>query len=452
VTPADSQLNVRVTQLDIRFDEYITLNNPASEVTVAPVLPFPLNVEAKSRRVTIQIPDSLLRPNTTYRISFGDAIRDLHEGNPFSAFTYTFSTGNYFDSLSLSGFVVNAATGHRDSGALVVLYETSESDSAVVRQKPMYVARTMAGGNYSFKGLPATDFRVYALKDDNNNLVFDGPPEQIGFLERSVNPADTPQLPVVLHLFLPIDTVTGSTTTPVIAGRRPGAEGAVTPADNFSYNVLVDTSDLRKRTQDITEPLQIVFTRPLASFNINRVSLIYDSAGTIIEVPVTRNEDTGRRQVVFLQTDWKENAVYTLRLLKGFARDTAGNEVMPARFSFRTKRDEDYSKLQVNLPGRFYGDQYIFVLQKANDTIYHRTVTDTVIRFTRLQPGNYNMRVIHDRNRNGKWDTGDLFGNIQPEEVFPFMDPMNLRAGWEHIIDFVKPANVTGPGSKSTTR
>jgi hypothetical protein len=37
-----------------------------------------------------------------------DAIKDFNEGNVIKDFTYTFSTGNYIDSLELHGNVVLA--------------------------------------------------------------------------------------------------------------------------------------------------------------------------------------------------------------------------------------------------------------------------------------------------------------------------------------------------------
>ncbi len=456
ISPSDSLLNTRVTRIELFFDEYITLNNAASEITVAPILPFPLNVEARSRRVIISIPDSLLQEGTTYRINFGEAIKDLNEGNPFKGYTYTFSTGSYFDTLVLGGTVINAATGLPDSTVLVMLYESGRSDSAVVREKPVYAVKTDAGGNFRFAGLPSRSFKIYALGDGNNNMIYDGSDERIAFNDQLVLPADSITTQVLLRTFVRTDTT--DTTAPRGRGNRGLAGGktrvapAVAEEVEFSYQVKVDTSDLRGRTKDITEPIEITFTKPVDSFSLARVSLHYDSLDSAVVAPVWRVEDTSRRNVVLLNTNWKENSVYTLRLLKGFASDTGGTEVMPSRHSFRTKRDDDYAKLQVHLPTRYYGDQHIFMLLKGNDTIHHAPVTDTMVRFTRLQPGSYTMRVIADSNRNGYWDTGNLLERIQPEFVIPYREAINLRAGWENMIDFDDPARKSAADPASPLR
>lgn len=147
VTPVDSQLNARVSKLVLRFDEYITLTDANKDVQISPILAIQPTVTSVNKRVTVKIADTLLQNNTTYRISFGKAIRDLHEGNPFTGYTYTFSTGAYFDSLELNGNVLNAFTGTIDTGSIIVeLYDAKKSDSAVLREKPLYVTPTAREG------------------------------------------------------------------------------------------------------------------------------------------------------------------------------------------------------------------------------------------------------------------------------------------------------------------
>src|SRR5690606_2627861 len=148
VTPADSQLHTKVTKLELRLDEYVTVSNASSEVQVSPLLPFPPTVEGINKTVSLKIPDSLLQEHTTYRIRFGNAIADLHEGNVFSGYSYIFSTGNYFDSLQIHGKVFDAFTGAHDTEARVILYPADKSDSIVVKEKPVYAVKADAAGSF----------------------------------------------------------------------------------------------------------------------------------------------------------------------------------------------------------------------------------------------------------------------------------------------------------------
>src|SRR5690606_11600779 len=123
---------------EMRFDEFVNVSN-ASDVQTSPLLQFSPSVEALNKRVIVKIPDSLLKENTTYRITFGKAIGDVHENNPFTGYSYIFSTGSYFDSLWLSGSLYNAATGMKDTSAQILLYEATKSDSVMVKEKPLYI-------------------------------------------------------------------------------------------------------------------------------------------------------------------------------------------------------------------------------------------------------------------------------------------------------------------------
>ena len=164
IDPGDSLLNTRVTRVEMHFDEYITVGEVSKELQISPILPILPTLTGHNKTVVLKIVDSLLEENTTYRVSFGSAIRDLHEGNAYPNYTYTFSTGRFFDSLQLSGKVINALTGLPDTGSITIsLYNAAENDSAIVRNKPRYITRTDAMGNFTFKGLPRRSFRIYAV-------------------------------------------------------------------------------------------------------------------------------------------------------------------------------------------------------------------------------------------------------------------------------------------------
>jgi hypothetical protein len=453
VDPRDSLLNTRVNRIELGFDEFIVVSNPLTEVTISPILPFPLSVEGVKRKVIVRIPDTLLLDNTTYRISFGSSIQDLHENNPFTGYSYIFSTGSFFDSLRLTGMVFNAATGLRDTGALVMLYDAEKTDTAVLREKPLYAVRADGSGNFTFEGLPDRDFKIYALRDANSNMVYDGTGEMIAFSDSIAIPSDSNQTPIRLDIFTEEDSL-GNIPQPALDQRRDRTR-PTTDTDapkEFTYSVRVDTLDLKKRSVDITEPLEVNFNKPVAGFNLNRVNLFYDSLGISVEASIHRLEDTSRRSTTLLNTAWLENTVYTLRLLKGFAQDSAGTEAMPGRFSFRTKREDDYAKLHIHLPTKYYGTGYLFVLMNGNDTVYHQPVRDTMVHFPRLQPGSYSMRVVMDRNKNGKWDTGDLLERRQPEEVIPYTNTINLKAGWDNTLDFVQPVRGTTSGKRDSPK
>jgi uncharacterized protein (DUF2141 family) len=56
--------------------------------------------------------------------------------------------------------------------------------------------------------------------------------------------------------------------------------------------------------------------------------------------------------------------------------------------------------------------------------------------FEDLQPGDYQIRLIIDRNNNGKWDPGNFYAREEPEQVVFYKNEksvpvINLKANWE---------------------
>ncbi len=443
VTPADSMRNTTVKKIELVFDEYITVTDAIKEVQISPILAMQPTVMGYGKKVTVKIVDSLLEPNTTYRISFGTAIRDLHESNIYPNYTYTFSMGAYFDSLTLAGKVLNAGTGLNDSaGIIVVLYNASESDSAVVRKKPKYIAKVDANGRFIFKGLPKRSFKIFAIKDANDNLYYDGGAEAIAFNNEPVMPDDTTRGDITLRIYREPDTNGVIAVEAPKLGRgergKGGGLAAVTGFDAksaFGYNVIVDTSNTTKRTQDITKPLTLSFNH-LPTVNRGKISLFVDSGDVAIAQNIDFRTDTAHPELLLLNTDWKENTLYTLKLAKGFVKDSAGTEPAPSKYTFRTKEDADYGKITINLPGKYYNNRHLLQVTTDRDTIYQKPITDTSIVLRKLSPGKYDFRVIEDKNNNNKWDPGNLFLKLQPELVIPYNGSIVLKPGFDYIVDF----------------
>ena len=54
-----------------------------------------------------------------------------------------------------------------------------------------------------------------------------------------------------------------------------------------------------------------------------------------------------------------------------------------------------------------------------------------VAEFYYLKPEKYYMRLIVDRNGNGKWDTGCYDKDEQAEEVYYYPDVIECKAKWD---------------------
>ncbi len=191
--PANYSPNYSGEQIRISFDEFIVLNDLRQQLLVSPPLENLPDIRIRGRNLIIDIEDEL-RPNTTYSIFMGDAVRDNTEGNAIPNFRFVFSTGDYVDSLSLSGKVINAFTLEPEEAVFVMLYD-SIYDSIPYKERPVYLSKTTKEGGFEITNMKEGSYLMFALVDNNGNFLYDLPDEKIAFLDSLVTPQYIP--PVV---------------------------------------------------------------------------------------------------------------------------------------------------------------------------------------------------------------------------------------------------------------
>jgi hypothetical protein len=177
--PDTFSIHFNSPQIKIDFDEFIQLKDEMNQIIISPPLDKQPEIKVNKKSLIIKFKGKL-KDSTTYNINFGNSITDVHEGNIKEGFQYVFSTGDYVDSLSLSGKCKYAVDLKTEKGILVMLYKNLD-DSVPVLHKPDYFTKTDSFGNYKINNIKEGTYKIFALKDLNNNYLFDQPGEGIGF-------------------------------------------------------------------------------------------------------------------------------------------------------------------------------------------------------------------------------------------------------------------------------
>lgn len=184
--PGAVNVDTNKTKLVFGFDEYVTIKNQQNIFLSPPQKKAPkAKVKGKNVVVTFEEP---LANGITYTLNFTDAIADNNEGNMFPGFTYVFSTGDNIDSMLVTGTVQDCNTLTPVKGATVMLYK-DHSDSAIFKSRPFAACKTDDWGYFCIPYIPDTLYRLYALKDDNNDNIYqseDG--ELVGFIDSLIRP------------------------------------------------------------------------------------------------------------------------------------------------------------------------------------------------------------------------------------------------------------------------
>ncbi len=184
--PANYSVHFNKNKIEILFNEFILLKDLKNQMLISPPLNETPDIKVKGKTLVIELKEKL-RENTTYTLFFGDAITDLTEGNAISAYEYVFSTANALDSMTITGKVVNAFTQKPEKDYFVLLYEKIY-DSIPYKEKPYYLAKTSENGEYTINNLRNIPYKIFALKDVNNNYIYDQPAEKIAFSDSLVFP------------------------------------------------------------------------------------------------------------------------------------------------------------------------------------------------------------------------------------------------------------------------
>ena len=419
--PKDSTLNFHSKRIVLTFDEYVDLKDVQNNLLFTPLFETVPVVEVKLKQVTVRIRDTL-EPNTTYTFDFGNAITDVNENNPYKYYTYTFSTGPYIDSLRLSGRVLLAENGKIDSTLTIVLHRDFV-DSAVMKSRPRYATRVDSSGYFHFKNLPPDSFAVYAIGEAGIMRRYTSPTQYFAF-------ADAP-------------VVSGDTTGIILyAYKEEEKKPAKTPS-NVSTAVTQPAADKRLRLshnltggkQDLLGDLILTFERPLRNFDSTKLRLTSDTS--FIPVPAyTITQDSTKKQIIF-QTAWREGTEYHLIIDSTFAEDTTARKLSRSdTLDFSTRKTIDYGQLDIRIRNIDTSQNPVLQFVQADKTVFSVPIKSGRYTQALFLPGDYDLRILYDRNNNGKWDPGNFFeGKIQPEIVRPILQKITIKADWDNEFE-----------------
>ncbi|MDR3047500.1 MAG: Ig-like domain-containing protein [Bacteroidales bacterium] len=511
--PKNLSTNFDTKVIKIVFDEYFTLNNPNDNIIFSPPLNTPPTFTISGKSLMIKMSDTLL-PNKTYNIVFSDAIRDFHEGNMLPLFHYTFATGSSFDSCSLSGKVINAKMLEPEVGIYAFLYE-EDIDSLPTTTRPVYLTKTQKDGGFTFDHIACREYKIFALKDINNNLIFDLPSEGIAFADKMemshlMEPTDSVshaedsirkenrlrhlvelsffvQENTIQKLEKPKQTLKGQytfiyklPTTQFAAdllteGKKQNYLEIINPTkdtinwyfledikDTIQYRLTYDglhydtitvapysepaqSSGRGRKTEKSTSltvthrnagniyaPFELKFsvpTRAIDSFPVRVVSNRRSGNDTLFYYFAATDTFSASFPLVF---PIEEKISYHLMILDSvfYGFNKMYNDTI--NIHFVAKSEKDYGNLIINYELTENQSYVVSLLNAQNKEVQTDIINQSItITYLHLAPENYKIKVIEDKNSNGKWDTGNYTHKIQPERIFYVNKNIKIRGNWD---------------------
>ena len=484
--PKNQTTNFNFKKIIIEFDEYFKIENEVKEFSISPELAVAPTLKVKQKRLEITFTDTLEK-NTTYTLNFGKAIADINEGNAIKNLTYVFATGPNLDSLSIKGRVTNTKTGKPELDAIAFILPLNR-DTLLGKGKPSIYTRTDSNGNYALNNLREDTYRIYALKETNGDKVYQQATDEIGFIKDSViltknidsanlklfkedalafrildrklekdgsisfvfnqklkKPEvivlDPPALDVSkkikfskYHDSLKIwlkDLSFDSTKISIKDDGKLLQTSTITRGKKETYTrALTAAGNLEGSALNPNKPLRLTFNFPVDSVNKSKITILEDS------VEVT-NFTVVRDSIDFLsyyvRYPWKVKRPYDITYGAGAftAIFNTKNKEFKQNFSLASK--DDYGTLVAKIVVPEKNKSFILDVLNENSAVVNTTLInqDTTVTFGNYKAGKYFFRITYDENKNGIWDTGNVFKRLQPERIWNEPKEMSIRANWE---------------------
>ncbi|WP_196891316.1 Ig-like domain-containing protein [Aureivirga marina] len=482
-SPNNETVNFDSKKVRINFNKYVKLQDLFNQLIISPPMenmPEITPVGSATKFINIKINDTLAK-NTTYIFNFGNSVVGNNEGNILHDFKYVFSTGNYIDSLTVSGNVVDAFDRETEKNVSVLLYEVNNkfTDSIIYKENPKYISNTLDSTYFQFTNLKAGKYVMVALKGGSqNSYKFNPKTMKIGFVSEPVTiPTDTmytiklfkEELP--LQVYKPKEEYQGkldfgyegnadSLQIDVISEVPSDFTYFITKEkekdtlnywfkpyegiDSLSFNVHKKeyaedfTVKLRTKkidslnvTNNVTRDLHLKDTFnisaniPLISVDTTKIQLFEKDSVEVTQKNIYLSKDKINLYIDFKK---KQNENYKIDFLPGALKDFFEETNDTLQYRFQTKSIADYGNLFLDIEGV---EKYPIIVQllDENDNVLQTILSDKMetIKFDQLEQNSYALRIIIDENKNGKWDTGSFLNKEQPEEVFYYNSKIKIR-------------------------
>jgi len=487
--PKLNSTNFNEEEIRLTFDEWIKLDKVQDQLIISPPIDNS-SYEIKplsgvTKKVFIRFIDSL-NSETTYTINFGNSIKDNNENNTLTFFNYTFSTGETLDSLYVKGLISDAFDREPSNYVSLQLYRIDSilEDSIVFKNKPTYISNTLDSASYKFQNVKEGKYLIIALKDLNNNYLFDPFFEKIGFIDSLITlPKDSI---IDFKLFkeetelvwdrphfinsekigfgyygkLDIDKIELNSKIPDSVSYTFLKEKETDTLnlwlsrnsfDSLNFNLiekdtiklttikfdrkrdtLIDSLRISSKTSNILhlkESFKLSYNIPIYKI-VDSLINIRNIDSLLISFKTRINKDEEELDIIFEVSPSDE---YNINLYPNAIVDIRGNVNDTLNYKVITQTLEDYGNIYLDVVRNNDSKFILHLIDNNGDIIreYINISQNSTYSFDLIRPGKYSFRLIEDLNENSKWDTGDYLKKIQPEPVYYYKDEIEVRANWD---------------------
>ena len=499
IIPANQSKNFNGKQIDILFNEYVSVDNIQQQLSITPNLEgtYETKIMPKGVRLTFNKP---FKENTTYSLNFRNTFKDMNEKNVAKNIRLVFSTGNIIDSLKVSGKVKNPLTNKPLIDVSVGMYVYSDTLNPK-KIKPYYFMKTDSSGIFTIENVASGKYRIYAVTDANNNLLYDEAKENLGIIRDTITlksnlenlEINVAKMEKVPNKVLKARTTSNYAYIDYYRGIKNVKINFTDKKDSMIYqqtdaksirifNSNQNYTDTVKVKISVTDSLDRVFTheqklkfkekpkkndgvkeeftmrtkpsngedidlkevgytftftKPIKNYDLNKIEFMND---TLMRLPVMEKDITwnSEKTEIKIKVEGKKAKEFVrLKMTKGTFISVENDSTQKYVSTHPIRDSENYGTIGGEVKNPKKKGFFVELLDEQYQFIQK---LDNVLKyeFAFVKAGTYYIRMIVDENRNGKWDAGDLEKNILPEIIKFSPDKIKLKQNFELTgYDFV---------------
>jgi len=191
-----------------------------------------------------------------------------------------------------------------------------------------------------------------------------------------------------------------------------------------------------KGKMDMNTHLKMDLSFPLQSIQDSLISLWHMPDTVEIPQSFRSRADTLLLNRAWIDADWESASSYRIQLLPGALSSIYELEHDTINVAFNTRDIEYYGQILMTLED-VSNSVIIQLTQKGEAVRQLRVYESGLFTFSYLAPGDYGIKIIHDLNDNGKWDTGKYMDKLQPEPVEILPRSVTVRSNWDHDVSII---------------
>lgn len=467
INPPNESTNFTGKEIEIPFDEYISLSNPSENIRIVPPH-AKLKAVMKKKSLVISWEEDL-NPNTTYAIYINNAVKDITEGND-SIMQYVFSTGNTLDSLKYAVKVVDAWSNLPVENCVVGLFDPNSKE---IRN----FTETTKNGEALLNYVKQDQYQLLVFVDENKDLIIQDH-ERVGFqLDSILNIQNSTIDTIPVRLFTPKTkpkirtknylapkSIVIGTTVPLrnetvwLNGDKvdktrylmikEDSLRVFLPA-NLDNNTVVIQADDFKDTASVRSPVskspavitvrsskqnntfapseQITFEVSSYIKQVDTSNIkVYNKKDSSLIHNYTYSFEYNQLEIALDKSQYSElEFVFSASSIQ-----TDAGGIAEQKIDCILNEERKYGALDLNLS--YYSTPILLQVYLNSKPLKRIQIEESKenLVIDELEPGDYSFKVILDDNKNGRWDTGKRSEYVQPEKVDLYSTPTKVRANW----------------------